>query len=83
MVSDNLVVIYMNYKINYLLKYGLLIMHSTDEFLSECLKNYLKTYVNSYYYLIFDTVNSKVYDDKVMKEEIEGKRLEMLDELST
>ena len=82
MVSDNLVVIYMNYKINYLLKYGLLIMHSTDEFLSECLKNYLKTYVNSYYYLIFDTVNSKVYDDKVMREEIEGKRLEMLDDLS-
>ena len=82
MVSDNLVVIYMNYKINYLLKYGLLIMHSTDEFLSECLKNYLKTYVNSCYYLIFDTVNSKVYDDKVMREEIEGKRLEMLDDLS-
>ena len=82
MVSDNLVVTYMNYKINYLLKYGLLIMHSTDEFLSDCLKNYLKTYVNSCYYLIFDTVNSKVYDDKVMREEIEGKRLEMLDDLS-
>ncbi len=82
MVNDNLVVTYMNYKIKCLLKYGLLIMHSTDEFLSECLNNYLKTYVNSYYYLIFDTVNSNVYDDKVMEEEIEGKRLEMLDELS-
>lgn len=82
MVNDNLVVTYMNYKIKCLLKYGLLIMHSTDEFLSECLNNYLKTYVNSYYYLIFDTVNSKVYDDEVMIDEIEGKRLEMLDELS-
>ncbi len=82
MVNDNLVVTYMNYKIKCLLKYGLLIMHSTDEFLSECLNNYLKTYVNNYYYLIFDTVNSKVYDDEVMIDEIEGKRLEMLDELS-
>ncbi len=82
MVRDNLVVTYMNYKINYLLKYGLLIMHSSDEFLSECINNYLRTYINSYYYLIFDTVNSKICNDIVLKEEIEGKRLEMLDEFS-
>ena len=81
-VGDNLVTIYMNYKISRLVEYGMLIMHSSDLFLKEVLEKYLKNYVNSCYYFIFDTVNSKIYDDKVMREEIEGKRLEMLDDLS-
>lgn len=81
-MSDNLVEIYMNYRINRMLKYGLTIMHSDDSFLSECLSNYLRTYINSSYYRIFDTVSTNNYDDKVLLEEIEGKRLEMLDDLS-
>ena len=81
-MSDNLVEIYMNYRINRMLKYGLTIMHSDDSFLSECLSKYLKTYINSSYYRIFDTVSTNNYDDKVLLEEIEGKRLEFLDDLS-
>lgn len=81
-MSGNLVTIYMNYKISRLVEYGLLIMHSSDLFLKEVLEKYLKNYVNSFYYLTFDTVNSKVYSEKIMLEEIEGKRLELLDELS-
>lgn len=81
-MSDNLVTIYMNYKTRRLLEYGLVIMDSTDSFLRDVLNNYIKTYINSSFYLIFDTVNSNTYDDKVMAEELEGKRLEMLDELA-
>lgn len=81
-MSDNLVTIYMNYKISRLVEYGMLIMHSSDLFLKEVLEKYLKNYVNSCYYFIFDTVNSKIYNEKIMLEEIEGKRLEILDELS-
>lgn len=72
----------MNYKINRILKYGLLIMHSSFDFISEYLSIYIKTYINSFYYHVFDTVYSSIYNDKVMNEELEGKRLEMLDVLS-
>ncbi len=79
---NDLVNTFMNYKINRILKYGLLIMHSSDEFLSFCLDVYIKTYINSFYYYIFDTVDTNIYNDKVMSEELEGKRLELLDDLS-
>lgn len=78
---DNLMDYYMNYKTSRLKKYGLVIMHSHDEFLEKVLIRYIKTYINSYYYNIFDTVKTSVCDDSVIRLELDGKRLEMLDEL--
>lgn len=78
---DNLMDYYMNYKTSRLKKYGLVIMHSHDEFLEKTLIRYIKTYINCYYYNIFDTVNTTVCDNNVIREELNGKRLEMLDEL--
>ena len=78
---DNLMDYYMSYKTSRLKKYGLVIMHSHDEFLEKTLVRYIKTYINCYYYNIFDTVNVSFCDDSVIRKELEGKRLEMLDEL--
>lgn len=78
---DNLMDYYMNYKTSRLKKYGLVIMHSHDEFLEKTLIRYIKTYINCFYYNIFDTVNATVCDNNVLREELNGKRLEMLDEL--
>ena len=78
---DNLMDYYMSYKTSRLKKYGLVIMHSHDEFLEKTLIRYIKTYINCYYYNIFDTVNVSSCDDSVIRKELEGKRLEMLDEL--
>ena len=81
-LSDNLMDCYMNYKASRLKKYGLVIMHSHDEFLEEVLEKYIWTYINCYYYKIFDTSRVENSSDDVIKVELEGKRLEMLDELS-
>lgn len=81
-LNDNLMDCYMNYKASRLKKYGLVIMHSHDEFLEEVLEKYIWTYINCYYYKIFDTSRVENSSDDVIKVELEGKRLEMLDELS-
>lgn len=81
-MNDNLMDCYMNYKTNRLKKYGLVIMHSHDEFLGAVLEKYIGTYINSYYYQIFDTVKTNICDDEVIKLELDGKRLEMLDDLA-
>lgn len=78
---DNLMDYYMNYKTSRLKKYGLTIMHSNDEFLSKTFERYIRTYINSYYYLIFDTVKANNCTDDILRLELDGKRLEMLDEL--
>ena len=80
-MMDNLMDYYMSYKTSRLKKYGMVIMHSHDEFLEKTLIRYIKTYINCYYYNIFDTVNTLSCDDSVIRKELEGKRLEMLDEL--
>lgn len=81
-MNDNLMDSYMDYKTNRLKKYGLVIMHSHDEFLEAVLEKYIRTYINSYYYQIFDTVKTNICDDEVIKLELDGKRLEMLDDLA-
>ena len=65
---DNLMDYYMNYKTSRLKKYGLVIMHSHDEFLEKTLIRYIKTYINCFYYNIFDTVNATVCDNNVLRE---------------
>ncbi len=78
---DNLMDYYMNYKTSRLKKYGLVIMHSHDEFLERVLERYIRTYINCYYYNIFDTVKTNFCDDSVIRLELDGRRVEMLDEL--
>ncbi len=74
--------VYMSYKVSRLQKYAQTIMHSYDDFLSSCLYVYFETYINCYYYCIFDTSNVMECTDNVIKEELEGRRLELLADLA-
>ena len=49
-VKFNLMNIYMDYKISRLVKYGLVILNSDDEYLAFLLKSYIETYIKTYYY---------------------------------
>lgn len=78
----NSVDIYMNYKTSRLEKYGLFIMRSDDSFLTKVFDSYIRVYIDSYYYHIFNTVDTSICNDEVIRAELEGKRLEMLDDIS-
>lgn len=81
-VKFNLMNIYMDYKISRLVKYGLVILNSDDEYLAFLLKAYIETYIKTYYYHQFETVDSDTYSLEVLGEELEGKRWELLDIIS-
>ena len=81
-MNNTLIDRYMDYKSECLLNYGLVPTVKTNEFYLDHLKKYLKTYINCYYYHYFETVYTKEYTNDILKEEIEGKRLEFLAELS-
>lgn len=78
----NLMDIYIDYKISRLVKYGLVILNSDDEYLAFLLRSYIETYIKTYYYHIFETVDSDTYSLEVLGEELEGKRWELLDIVS-
>lgn len=77
---DNLITVFMNHKINSLIKYGKLIYNRDDKFTNECLKAYFSTYIDNYYYNIFHTLNFDYYDDNNLELEFQGLMEEMLDE---
>ena len=82
-VEKNLVDVYMNYKVQRLQNYGLILMGREDSFLKECLSFYLRTYISSYYYHIFETIDSKdSCSDLDVSLELDGKKLELLDQLA-
>lgn len=81
-MDNNYVNIYFSYKCSRLLKYGMVIFDSTDEFLVNCLKVFINIYINSKYYLEFETVDGYTYNFDILREELYGKKEELLEELN-
>ena len=69
----------MNYKINRLIEYGLFVCKKDTPFIRQVWKGYFSTYVDNYYYGIFNTVEDEEhYSEKVLKLEFKGIMEEML-----
>ena len=75
---DNLINVFMNYKINRLIKYGTYIYDDDSDFVSKCFKAYFRTYVDNYYYGVFNTIEENVYNQRNLKLEFKGIKEEML-----
>ena len=50
---NNLIDIFISYKTNCLIKYGLLIYNKDNKFIKDVFATYFKTYIDNYYYDIF------------------------------
>lgn len=72
---------YMNHKINHLLNCAKIITFE-NEFLRSCFSIYFNIYINSYYYHIFETVDENTCNFDTIKEEFDGKEIEMLESLA-
>lgn len=79
---DNLMDYYINYKINYLKRCAITIMDSDDEYLEYVILRYIDTYINTYYYNIFDTIDNFSDMSLAIKEELDGRRYELLYDLA-
>jgi len=77
---DNLINVFMNYKVNRLTSYGVLIFHENSFFIKQVFKAYFKTYVDNYYYGVFNTISEKIYSEENLKLEFQGVMEEMLDD---
>ena len=77
---DNLINVFMNYKINRLTNYGVLVYHENSIFIKQVFKAYFKTYVDNYYYGVFNTIDDKEYNEENLKLEFIGVMHEMLDD---
>ena len=77
---DNLISVFMNYKINRLIEYGVFACHKDTPFIRNVLKEYFSTYVDNYYYEIFHTVDDDHYTERNLKLEMKGIMEEMLDD---
>lgn len=76
----DLISCYFNYKINCLVKYANILIDDDSTLVSSYFKVYATTFINTYYYKVFDTLNIND-DSKVGKKEIvdelKGKQLEL------
>ena len=77
---NNLITIFMNYKVNRLVEYGVLAVKEDTPFIRQIFHGYFSTYVDNYYYSVFHTVEEERYNDKNLKLELKGIMEEMLDD---
>lgn len=77
---NNLISLFMNYKISRLVEYGIFLYGEDSEFLRRIFKEYFSVYVDNYYYGIFYTVEDAVYSLDNLKEEFAGMEKELLDD---
>ena len=77
---DNLISIFMNYKINRLVEYGLFVLGKDNPFIRNVFTEYFSTYVDNYYYGIFHTIDDTHYNEKNLRLEFKGIMEEMLDD---
>ena len=75
---NNLISLFMNYKIQRLVEYGIFLMDDDSPFLRKVMKEYFSIYVDNYYYNIFYTVDDTVYSDDNLLKEFQGIMEEML-----
>lgn len=72
---------YVNYKISHLLKCASIVTFE-NEFLTDCFRAYFNLYANNYYYHKFETVDGDFCDINIIKEEFDGKEVELLEDLA-
>ncbi|MBQ6323887.1 MAG: hypothetical protein IJI22_03540 [Bacilli bacterium] len=76
---NNLITIYMNYKVDRLIEYGTLI-YEDSKFIREVFKGYFDTYIDNYYYGIFNTVDTDTYSLETLQVELNGVMSDMMDD---
>lgn len=54
---SNLINIYMDYKTDCLIQYGLVIYNKNNKFIKDVFRAYFKTYIDNYYYDTFNTID--------------------------
>ncbi len=76
---NNLITVFMDYKINRLISYAEFLMEKDDEFTHNVFYEYFHTYVDNYYYHIFHTIDDdSEYSISNLKLELKGIMEEML-----
>ena len=74
---DNLITVFMNYKVSRLIEYGVFLYQKDSFFVRDIFKNYFQTYIDNYYYGVFNTIDDEHYNRRNLKLELSG----MMDEL--
>lgn len=75
----NLITVFMNYKVSRLIEYGIIIYQEDSPFIRKVFTNYFQTYIDNYYYKIFNTIeDDNNYNRKNLKLELNGIMEEML-----
>ncbi len=77
---NNLISIFMNYKIERLVEYGVFLLDEDSPFIRKIFGEYFSVYVDNYYYHVFHTIDDGVYSDQNLKLELKGIMEEMLDD---
>lgn len=78
---DNLISVFMNYKIDRLVEYGVFAYQEDNPFIRDVFYKYFQVYVDNYYYGIFHTIEEDAsYSDKNLRVEFKGIMEEMLDD---
>ena len=75
---NNVITVFMNYKISRLIEYGVLVYSKDSSFIRNVFSTYFQTYIDNYYYGIFNTVDEERYNQKNLKLEFSGVMEEML-----
>ena len=68
---NNLIDIFISYKTNYLIKYGLFIYNKDNKFIRDVFATYFKTYIDNYYYDIFHIVDVLEFNEEVLKKSLQ------------
>lgn len=77
---NNVISIFMNYKIQCLVEYGVFLLDDDSPFIRKVFQDYFSLYVDNYYYNIFYTVDDSVYSLDNLCKEFQGTMIEMLDD---
>ena len=77
---NNLISIFMNYKIQRLVEYGIFLLGEDSPFLRKVFQEYFSVYVDNYYYHVFHTIDYGEYSKENLKLELKGLMEEMLED---
>ena len=77
---NNVISVFMNYKIQRLVDYGVFLLDEDLSFIRKVFQAYFSLYVDNYYYHIFYTVDDSVYNFDNLCKEFQGTMIEMLDD---
>ncbi len=74
---DNLINVYMNYKVNHLIKCGILLYGRDSKFIRKVFAGYIRTYIDNYYYETFNTIDDNKFTLDNLYKEFTGIRTDM------